>query len=526
MGRSSALVGYGAWLTVGRGHTTYTVVQPTADDAPKPKPSVLGGRIKRVAAASAVAQVVGESVSLVQTVVVARLLSPAEVGLFAAGTVLTAFLTEFQEGGLRSALVNRQKDVPAAAETVFWATFINGLVMSLGALLAAPVIGLIFNSSTAGVIAAASAGGLVIYSLANVPEAFLQREFSVRRRLIVGPLVSMSFAGVTITLAALGFGVWSLLIGTYASFLTQTCAVWLLHPWRPGTARASFALWREMARFGFPLIAGTFTSKVRQFIEAVVVGRMLTTTALGYYRYGLRIARVPANAMIEVVAYALFPAFSRMADDPLRMRGAYVRALGWVTFCAAPVTGILVAIGEPMAVVVLGEPWRGAGIAVVAMGGLGLGKAFASVSEEAIKGAGRTSLINRFTVTELVIGLALLTLVIPWGLVGVGVGISLTALVVGVQCVVTARRVLGASNGDVLRAVVPPVLAAAAAAGVTYLVETSVMHSDARPVLVGVSFLLLDGLICLVAYLAVFAALAPRTVRVIASALRRRIGRR
>ncbi len=77
------------------------------------------------------AQAIGELVSLVQTVVVARLLSPAEVGLFAAGTVLTAFLAEFQEGGLRSALVNRQTDVEAAAQTVFWATLINGTLMAL-----------------------------------------------------------------------------------------------------------------------------------------------------------------------------------------------------------------------------------------------------------------------------------------------------------------------------------------------------------------------------------------------------------
>lgn len=486
---------------------------------------MLGSRIKRVAAASAVAQAVGESVSLVQTVVVARLLGPAEVGLFAAGTVLTAFLAEFQEGGLRSALVNRQTDVEAAAATVFWATLINGMIMSVGALIAAPVIGLIFHDSTAALIAAASAGGLVLYALANVPEAFLQREFSVKRRLIVGPSTAIAFASVTITLAVLGFGVWSLVIGTYASYLALVVAVWVLHPWRPGTARASFTLWREMARYGFPLIIGSFTAKVRQLVEAVIVGRFLTTTALGYYRYGLRIARVPVNAMIEIVAYALFPAFSRMADDAERMRGAYLRALGGVTLCAAPITGLLLAVGEPTAVIVLGEPWRGAGIAVVAMSGLALGKAFASVSEEAIKGCGRTSLINRFTATELVLGLGLLVLVIPWGLVGVGVAISLTSLVVGVQCVVTARRVIGVAPRDVLRATALPTAAAVVAAAVTGAVEMLVFHSDTHPVLIGVALLLVDGLIFLAVYVGALAVLAPATVRALGSAIRRRLGR-
>ena len=119
-----------------------------------------------------------------------------------------------------------------------------------------------------------------------------------------------------------------------------------------------------------------------------MVGRFLGTAALGQYRYGLRIARVPVNAMIEVVANALFPAFSRMAGDPDRLRAGYLRALRLVTFGAAPVSGLLLAMGEPTVVVVLGEPWRAAGVAVVAMAGLGIGKAFASVSEEASRAPG------------------------------------------------------------------------------------------------------------------------------------------
>lgn len=500
-------------------------VQPVADDPSTGGSPVLGGRIKRVAAASAVAQALGESVALVQTVVVARLLSPAEVGLFAAGTVLTAFLAEFQEGGLRAALVQRQKDVEAAAETVFWATLINGLLMSLGALAAAPLIGLIFHDSAAGVIAAASAGGILLYSLANVPEALLQREFSVRRRLIVGPLLSITFATVTITLAVLGFGVWSLVIGTYASYLALLVAVWLLHPWRPGTARASFALWRELANFGFPIIAAMVAAKLQQLVESVVVGRFLTTTALGFYRYGMRIARVPANAMIEIVAYALFPAFSRLADDPVRMRGAYLRALGWVALAAAPVTGLLFAIGEPLAVVVLGEPWRGAGVAVVAMSGLGLGKALTSVSEEAIKGCGRTALINRLTVTELVLGLGLLVLIIPWGLVGVGIAISVTSLVIAVQCMWMARGVVGIPTADMLRASVPPVVAGAVAAAATLAVESLVFRSDTRPILEGVGLLLADITLFLVIYTVVMAVVGRAQMRAVFVALRRYVAR-
>jgi PST family polysaccharide transporter len=498
-------------------------------DTPQPGSTQLRKKLTRVATASAGAQAITQGVSLLQTVVLARLLTPAEVGLFAAGTVLTALLVEFSEGGLRAALVNRERDVEAAAETVFWGTLLSGALMSLGALAAAPLIGVVFGDATAGLVAAASAGGLLLYALTNVPEAFLQREFSVRRNIVVAPAVSLSFAVVSVLLAVLGFGVWSLVIGTYASSVTLLVAVWLLAGWRPGRAKASMRVWRELARYGFPLLVDRVATQIRSTTEPVVIGRLLDTAALGFYRYGFRIARLPVSVMIGVVAYALFPAFSRIAADPARLRPNFLKALRWVTFCAAPVSGLMLALGEPAAVVVLGEPWREAGIVLVAMSGLGIGKAFASVSEEAIKGCGRTPLINRATAVEFVLGLGLLSLIVPFGLVGVGLSISLTALVVGVYLLVLARPVIGVRSRDVVRATLPAVVASLAATAVTAALEHLVVHADTHSAVVAVALLALDALAFVAVYLATLAVVAPSMAatvgRAAATALRRLGGR-
>ena len=86
----------------------------------------LGSSIRRVASASALALLIGQSVSFAQTIALARILSPAEIGIFAAGTVLTMFLGTLVEGGLRSGLIQRKADLADAAETVFWVTLIAG----------------------------------------------------------------------------------------------------------------------------------------------------------------------------------------------------------------------------------------------------------------------------------------------------------------------------------------------------------------------------------------------------------------
>ena len=131
------------------------------DDAPSESQSVtkvagLHRNIGNVAAASAIALVFGELLTLGQTVALARLLSPAEVGFFVAGTVLTALLSKFVEGGLRSGLVHRENKLDDAANTVFWVTMISGLLMTLLTLAAAPIVGLVFHSRQVGLIAAVS----------------------------------------------------------------------------------------------------------------------------------------------------------------------------------------------------------------------------------------------------------------------------------------------------------------------------------------------------------------------------------
>ncbi|NNH70790.1 oligosaccharide flippase family protein [Nocardia uniformis] len=478
--------------------------------------STLTRRVGRVAAASAVALVFSELVSFGQTIALARLLSPAEVGMFAAGTVLTMLLTTFVEGGLRSALVQRKERVADAAETVFRASFVNATAVTVCALAAAPIIGMIFDNRTIGLIAAATSGFLLLFALTNVPEALLQRDFSVKRRIIVGPAVSVSFAVVSVVLAARGFGVWSMVIGSYVSYVVWVVTVWWLARWRPGRGRASFRLWRELARYGSPVVLGMLGARLQSTAEAAVVGRGLSASALGHYRYGQRIAQIPVRFIVEVGAFSLFPAFARIAEegDRERLRAAYLRAIRITTVGAAALTGLIIALGEPAVVIVFGDRWRAAGAVVVAMAGLGLGKAWMSVSEEAIKGAGRTGLLNWQTALEVVLGIGLLLVGIKlFGLVGVGLATSATALIVAVVITGLARSVVGVRPVALLRAVAPPLPAAALALAATWPLEHLVLQADTRPILVGIGALLLDALVFVVIYLLVLAILAPDVVR-------------
>ena len=489
-----------------------TAKASSADSRPTTH-GALSGSVGRVARASALAQIFGEFVSFVQTIVLARLLTPTDIGIFTAGTVLTMLFTNFVEGGLRAGLVQRQGDLADADETVFWVTLIFGAAASVACLAAAPVIGIIFNSRAAGLVAAATAGVLLIHSLTNVPESVLQREFSVKRRLIVGPAITVSYAVVSVGLAALGWGVWSMVAGTYASYIAWVVSLWMITSWRPGRGRASVAMWRELARFGFPLVTAMIGFRLRTAVESIVVGRVLSTGALGFFRYGQRIARIPQAGIMEVGATTLFPAFSRIAGERERFAAAYLRALHWSMVGAAAGTGLMIAVGEPAVVVLFGERWRGAGVALVAMSGLNIGSAITIVVQDAVKAQKRTRLMNWYTLADLFLGVGfLLILIRPFGFVGASLYISVTSLVTATVMLGVAQRVVTVPIRKVLRVLATPIPSLLVATVVTWWLEHDVLRSDTRGLFLAVALLTVDALVFGLVYLAVLTVFARSTV--------------
>jgi PST family polysaccharide transporter len=341
----------------------------------------------------------------------------------------------------------------------------------------------------------------------------MQRQFNFKRRMIVDPSVAISHALFAVTFCALGFGVWGLVIGSYASYVTWAVTTWMLAGWRPRRGRFSYQLWREMARFGFPLVVWAIAQKSRDTFETVFVKRSLDFTALGNFRYGQRLSLLPSVAVIEVGAYVLFPAFARIAGDATRLRRAFLRALQWIWLGSAPVAAIFVVFGEPLMVTLFGEKWRAGGVALAAMAGFGLGDALRAVCVESIKGTGYSRRLHVVTVINLVAGVGLLVALVPFGLIGVGLAISGASLLMGGTALVLARPLVGASWGDIARRLIPPVVASIVAGAVLWPIEHLIVNADRFFAVGGFALLMVEVAGFFAVYFLALLIVAPQIAR-------------
>ena len=183
---------------------------------------------------------------------------------------------------------------------------------------------------------------------------------------VIDPINALVYGVVAAVTLAAGWGVWGLVIATYASALLRASMAWLLAGWLPDLREASFAMWRELARYGRSIVTSEFLNQISGIVNTLLVGRFLGLAPLGGYRFGWRIA-TQAAVLFGSAAYPLFPAFARIADEPDRFRASFLRAIRLMAVLAIPAGVALIPLAEQIAVVLLGERWRSTGHVLAAL---------------------------------------------------------------------------------------------------------------------------------------------------------------
>ena len=451
---------------------------PTGEDG---EPQGLTGRVIRGVGLAGAGYIAAQAFNLAFYVVLARLILPAEFGEFAAGSLLVGVGLLVSESGIMAALVQRRDRIEEAASTATVSTFLSGILFGLLALAASPLIGSFFGSDQIGSIAAVMSGVIFLRTLSAVPDAMLQRRFSFLRRIIIEPISVVVFGIAAVIAASQDLGPWALVIGQYAAAFADVLLSWTLARWWPRLRLASYRMWRELVSYGRHVLAATIVLRIGEQSDSIWLGRFLGTAPLGQYRYAVRLASTPYWALVAGASYVLFPAFSRIATDPVRFESAFMRSLRWMAFAAFPAGFLLLGLGEPLAVVLFGSVWQPAGVATMAMFGYTAGGALSSIASEAVKAYGRPDLLTRMHALTTFLTAGLMGAMLPLGLNGVAAALSIGWSVSAVYAIQLLPKYVGFSSRAMWREIWPPAAAGLCMAAVLVPLEQLVFDAASRP---------------------------------------------
>jgi PST family polysaccharide transporter len=450
-----------------------------------------------------------QAITFISYLVLARLIEPRDFGHFAAGILVAGVGTFVGDTGMAAAVIQRQDDEEETANTAFVSTLVSGGGMTLLAAAAAPLMGLFFHSHQVELIALAMSGWLLLRMIEIVPQALLQRRLSFLRRVVIDPLAAVAFLVVAIIAGSGGLGAWTLVIATYAGAAVTAVAAWALARWRPRPRLASMRTWRELARYGRPVVVGEVIRRGVDEIPVAGIGRFIAAGALGQFTYAMRVATQPLGLIVNGIAYVLLPSFSRLASDERRLRAAIIRALRGVCAIGFPAGLILIPLGLPAMTTVFGGRWHQAGEALMA---LSVGCAVLSLdsfASEIWKATGHVRYMPRMHGLAFVLTIVLVAAALPLGLVAVCAAISLASVGVGLYALWGIHMAVDIPIRTLASKVWPPAVSAALMASALYAVDRLVVHAGAHTAVVALVLLVLETVLGAGIYLTSLRIFAP-----------------
>ncbi len=319
----------------------------------------VGTRTARAAVWAFVQTAGARVVTLAGLTVLARILAPAEFGLLAFAMVYITYAETIGDLGTGMALVywpDRRED---AAQITFLVNLATGLFWFAVSLLLAPYIAEFFNSPDGANIVRALSLTFILRYLGNTHDALAQKDLAFRARTFPEIGLTVVKAAISIVLAWLGFGAWSLVWGQLGGIFAQTIFRWMIVPWRP-SLRIPWDLLRPMLVYGRGIVAVNVISAVMYYIDLAVVGREYSPTILGLYQMASKVPEATVVVILWVVSKVLFPLFAKLHAAGEELREPYLVATSYVAALTLPAGVGLFFVARPLVLVFFGAQWIGA----------------------------------------------------------------------------------------------------------------------------------------------------------------------
>ncbi|MBP2411556.1 PST family polysaccharide transporter [Arthrobacter stackebrandtii] len=417
--------------------------------------------------------------------VVARIVAPDELGVFALAVTVQAVLVSMAELGVASVIARTEIDIDKIAPTVVTISVTTSLVLgSLMALGAEPLAVFLGSPDAAGPIRIMALCVAMIGPFA-VPGAQLQRDFRQDLLFRANILAFLPSAAVLVLLALGGDGAsafaWSRVAGQLVAGVIMVLSI--KRNYLPGFEPAFL---RPLLRFGLPLAAANILSQVLLNVDYVFVGRMMGEADVGLYMLAFNVCMWSGAVIGAMLNGIVLPAFSTVLRDGGDTSAAIAAGLRTVALVACPLAAFTCAFATPLITTIYGGQWAAAGPVLAVLSFYGVVSVIGVLFANIIIATGRTGVLFlvqaialAFLVPALAAGIHL------GGLVGIGVAHLAVISLVTLPVYLTAlHRSTGVRLGQLARAMVRPVLAATAAALLALLL-TAPIGTDILKVAVG-----------------------------------------
>lgn len=395
-----------------------------------------------------------QAITLLGTLVLARLLTPQDYGLVGMARLAIGLIAIFRELGTGAAIIQRKELSPEFLSSIFWANLALAVVTSGLAIATSPLVALFFHQPMIAPIIRVLAAGFIISALSSVPSALLNREMAFRTLMLIEIGATAFTTCLAVGLALRGEGAWSLVISSLAATCVTTVLIWLSSPWRPRW-RLSWKELRSIASYSLNLSGFNLVNYFNRNADNTIVGRYLGAYQLGFYQLAYNVMLYAVQNISQVMGRVLFPVFAKVQDDNPRFRQAYIKAVSTIAVITFPMMAGVMAVANPFVKAVLGEKWHPVASLLIILAPVGLIQSVVTTVGNIYYAKGRADWLFRWGLFATFISVGSFIVGLPWGIRGVAVGYLIANLLLVYPAFAVPFRLIDLKMRDFLRPLWP-----------------------------------------------------------------------
>ena len=346
----------------------------------------------------------------------ARLLGPKEYGLIGLTTIFMAIASTFVNSGFSSALIRKKDCTNDDYSTVFIFNLLVSCLCYLIIFIIAPYVGDFYNEPVLCPVMRVLGLLLITQAFCAVQNTILTKniDFKKRTKLTVSKNIISGLIGLFF--AYIGFGVWALVIQALTASILYSTMLWSTTEWYPNLhfSKKSF---KELFDYGSKLLISSLINTTYGQIYPIVIGKFFSATTLGYFSRARHWGSLGSKNLTNILQGVTFPILAKIQDDDERWANVYRRMIRTSCFIIFPIMIGMSAVAKPLTFVTIGEKWDFSAYLLQIICFAMMWYPVHALNLNLLKVKGRSDLFLNLEIVKKIIGVCILCISIPMGIV-------------------------------------------------------------------------------------------------------------
>lgn len=356
-----------------------------------------------------------QGVQFLIMIVMARLLTPHDYGIIGMLAIFLAVSQSLIDSGFSQALIRKQGRTEEDNCTVFYFNIVVSLLLYIILYISAPFVADFYDTPQLCPVMRVVCLGIIFNSLAVVQRALLTIRIDFKTQAKAALTAAVTSGVVGIAMAYHGFGVWSLVTQQLLNLGINTGLLWLLSKWRPRLIY-SWQSFHELFAFGSKLLASGLLDTIYRNIYPIVIGKLFSASNLGHYTRAHQFSEFPSSNVTGIIQRVTYPVLCEIQNDDARLASIYRRFLKLSAFVIFPLMIGLSSVAKPFVNIMLGSQWAFCGQLLQIICFSMMWYPIHAINLNLLQVKGRSDLYLRLEIIKKILGVSVLCITAPFGL--------------------------------------------------------------------------------------------------------------